>query len=361
MESEGVREGQNDKKKHREIAFAILILMLFNGVFTACGKSGTSSKTEAQKGSIDPNVVYNVINSPEIIASGSISFNSITTAGDRYYVLYSALDDQNQKNLYYMCSFDAEGKNVQNIPIPVEEDAWVAGMGVDLDGGLAIIQNMYNEETQSESNELLYLIIPDDGAEVKDDDAKVNENSTQAAQNGPQVTEKWKHELEVEEFHSSCITSNGQYTVLISDKAVHIYTNEDGKELHTVDLPSEYFYGGICLNEKKEFVLAGAGPKDTTAWRLDPAAGIFTKGEIASDSFYDYSNITNGNGGYDFFLARDDGIYGFVLNGTEPVKVVDFIASDLDIDNIRYSAVISPDSALAVFYEHWGQTPLREY
>lgn len=334
------------KRIHRVVAFAILVSVVFNGFLTACGNSGTSSKAEAQKTSIDPEVVYDVIASPfdndampdnipsaESIASGNILFNNIIAAGDRYYVIYSAFEAQEQKDLYHLCSFDSEGKNAQNVLIPVGEDGWISGMGADSDGGFVILQSMYDEETQSESIELLYLAIEDDG---------------------PQLTEKWKQVLDQEEFNGSCIACNGQYTVLLSDKAVHIYANEDGKELHTVDLPSDHFYGGICLNEKKEFVLAGAGSKDTTAWRLDPATGIFTQGEIASEGFYDYSSITNGNGGYDFFLARNDGIYGFVLDGTEPVKTVDFIASDLDIDNIRYSAVISPDSALAVFYGQGG-------
>ena len=52
------------KRIHRVVAFAILVSVVFNGFLTACGNSGTSSKTESQKTSIDPNVVYNVIDSP---------------------------------------------------------------------------------------------------------------------------------------------------------------------------------------------------------------------------------------------------------------------------------------------------------
>jgi len=369
-----------------------MVSVIFSGFLTACGNSGTSSKTESQKTSIDPNVVYNVIDSPfdrsgengnsissemtegsemvddaqisdpsqasdtaknsgsvdaltdtipsaEDIASGNIRFNSITEAGDRYYVLYSVYGDETDQ--YSLCSFDADGKNVLNIPLPVAKNGWVVGMGADPDGGFVLVQSLYEEETQTGSIELLYFSIADDEA--------------QAAENGPQISEKWKQVLEEETLNSNCVVCNGQYTVLISEKAAHIFANEDGKNLHTVDLPSGDFYGGICLNEKNEFVLAGAGADDTNAWRLDPAAGTFTKAEIASEGFYDFSNISNGNGGYDFFLSRDDGIYGFVLDGTEPVKVVDFIASDLDIESVMYFAVISPDSALTVFYRQNGE------
>ena len=49
------------KRIHRVVAFAILVSVVFNGFLTACGNSGTSSKAEAQKTSIDPEVVYDVM------------------------------------------------------------------------------------------------------------------------------------------------------------------------------------------------------------------------------------------------------------------------------------------------------------
>ena len=263
------------KRIHRVIAFAIMVSVIFSGFLTACGNSGTSSKTESQKTSIDPNVVYNVIDSPfdrsgengnsissemtegsemaddaqisdpsqasdtaknsgsvdaltdtipsaEDIASGNIRFNSISEAGDRYYVLYSIYGDET--NQYSLCTFDADGKNVRNIPLPVAKNGWVVGMGADPDGGFVMVQSLYEEETQTGSIELLYFSIADDEA--------------QAAENGPQISEKWKQVLEEETLNSNCVVCNGQYTVLISEKAAHIFANDfaDAKGVKIADL-----------------------------------------------------------------------------------------------------------------------------
>lgn len=252
-----------------------MVSVIFSGFLTACGNSGTSSKTESQKTSIDPNVVYNVIDSPfdrsgengnsissemtegsemaddaqisdpsqasdtaknsgsvdaltdtipsaEDIASGNIRFNSISEAGDRYYVLYSIYGDET--NQYSLCTFDADGKNVRNIPLPVAKNGWVVGMGADPDGGFVMVQSLYEEETQTGSIELLYFSIADDEA--------------QAAENGPQISEKWKQVLEEETLNSNCVVCNGQYTVLISEKAAHIFANDfaDAKGVKIADL-----------------------------------------------------------------------------------------------------------------------------
>ena len=144
---------------------AVLAAVVSAGILAGCG-SGSPAGTGQEKTSIDPDVVFRVIDSPMEKISMSASedageddpgdmdsytspddsdglIRGITAVDGRYYVIYTVYGAEDGS---WLCSFDKEGKNAQTLRIPSPENGWISGTGIQKDGGVIVLRSVYEEE-----------------------------------------------------------------------------------------------------------------------------------------------------------------------------------------------------------------------
>ena len=337
---------------------AVLAAVVSAGILAGCG-SGSPAGTGQEKTSIDPDVVFRVIDSPmeKIPMSASEdageddpgdmdSYTSpddsdglirgITAVDGRYYVIYTVYGSEDGS---WLCSFDKEGKNAQTLRVPSPENGWISGTGIQKDGSVIVLRSVYEEGSDSSEWHLSSLAPPEEAS----------------GDRGAEMTENWDQVVEADEnFYVRNIICSDRYIVMLTENDLRIHSAGDGKELKKAGLPSAGFYGGICLNGEGDFILAGSGSGTggSSAWKLDPEKGTFAEAKLSAEGFYNFDSISSGHSGYDFFGASEAGIFGFRLDGSEPVEIVDFIASDLSLNWVQGCALLSMDSAIV--HSHTG-------
>lgn len=308
------------------MAFAVLTCTLFG-----CGHAAAAKENKEAAGPVDKNVVFH--EKPSALDSlfndvtaqslgsegGEIYINTVLAVSGRYYVCYSRMDGEEKTSLL---SFDADGNSPVTFDLPLPENGLIAALSVAPDGTIYAASEVMEEESVSWN----LTAIDAKGKKVRD----------QALGGG-------------ENFYVQSMVSTERETWLQSDEEVRVIDNAKGTE-RTVEKPSTDYYGKLCNDSRGDVILVGSTDKGLSAWKYDDKKAAFSEVKIQTDDFWGGEGFSSGSGPYDFYAGKDDGLYGFTLNGSGPVKVLDYLASDLEIGDMQNCALLSAENAVIVSY-----------
>ena len=340
----------------------LLVFALASGALTGCGLIGKRKKpTTLAK--IDKNTTYAQIESPldTILKSaesnadgggnaekapddelsddmGADRFNFIASqaANGRYYVLYSDLE--NADNVF-LCSFDEKGKKEVTIPIPSSEDGGVTHFCVMPDDSIILLDNRYVAQKDVFVRQMGRYTVENKDKDNKDKD-----------KDKPVLKEVWKVTVSDEEdFYPNGLVSTENDIYILTETGVIIYDSKDGAAKLKSDLPKD-FYGNICKTPDGKVLLAASMSPNAFSYTIDPATGKYQENKYQTPGSFYGDAFSSGFGEYDFCIADASCIYGFKIGEPEPVKLFDFIGSDLEIESIIGFSFLSAETAVLMYY-----------
>lgn len=256
-------------------------------------------------------------------------FNFISTeaSGNKYYVLYTDLEADSG---IFLCAFDTEGKNGVRVRLPGSEDSGVNQFSVLPDDSILLLINRYDNKNETFVWQLSHCTI-----EGKDE---------------AELKEIWKKDISSEEdFYPGRMVSTDKNTYLQTDMGILVYDNKDGSEVKKIELPKD-FNGNICKSPKGDIIIAGTDENGVAAYTLDKEKDKFTATKYKAPDFFFSDAVASGSGEYDFYLTKTDGIFGFKLDGVGPVRVMDFLASDLELESTVGCSVLPGGTLVLLYY-----------
>ncbi|MDO5133558.1 MAG: extracellular solute-binding protein [Eubacteriales bacterium] len=278
-------------------------------------------RAEVSSSSVNSGASNNEFSMDGMDESG-INYGGAYVSNGRYYVYYS---DQNGAGDFRLLSFNEKGEDEKTVELPVDEDSFLMGLSISPDGRIFLAKGGYDEKTGDFSNSICGL----------DADGKT----------------LWEKKIKAgEEYYVRGMASNDKATLVYSETDMRVFDNKDGAE-KSVDIPVDDLYGDVCRSKDGDLLLVGINDSEMMAWSLDVDAASFKKTGMSVKGFYGTGVYTGGGTGYDLYTTKDDGVYGLSLDGSEPVKILDYIASDLMIENIQKCAAISPENVLVIYYD----------
>lgn len=342
----------------------LLVFALASGALTGCGLIGKRKKPTALA-KIDKNTTYAQIESPldTILKSaesnaagdgnaakapddelsddmGADRFNFIASqaANGRYYVLYSDLE--NADNVF-LCSFDEKGKKEVTIPIPSSEDGGVTHFCVMPDDSIILLDNRYVAQKDVFVRQMGRYTVENKDKDNKDKDKDKDK---------PVLKEVWKVTVSDEEdFYPNGLVSTENDIYILTETGVIIYDSKDGAAKLKSDLPKD-FYGNICKTPDGKVLLAASMSPYAFSYTIDPATGKYQENKYQTPGSFYGDAFSSGFGEYDFCIADASCIYGFKIGEPEPVKLFDFIGSDLEIESIIGFSFLSAETAVLMYY-----------
>ena len=333
----------------------ILILALTAGTLAGCGLlHGKKGATSLAK--VDMDTIYAQIESPlskikqsaetgseetgseEEAADdmGEERFNFISTqaANGKYYVLYSDLESVNNT---FICVFDEKGEKGQTIPLPGSEEGGITNFTVMSDGSLILLGSQYDGEKEAFAWQM--------GRYTVEEGEK------------PGLKEIWKQTVsEQEDFYPAGMAAAEEEIFMMTEAELRIYDGKEGTEKLKTDLPKD-FYGNICKTPDGRILLVGGGMVNNITYAVDPASGKYQEIKYNIPITFFADTIASGTGQYDFYASASDGVYGLTQNAPEPVKVFDFLASDLEVESVTAFSFLSAETAVLLYFNSdYGST-----
>lgn len=322
----------------------IILLSVIAGYSKTVSAKDTGGKN-AEKG-YDVDTVFQELSSPldglfEKAAGPSndddfienMAYSAAFALNGRYYVTCSSKTEGETKTLY---SFDENGSDLKEISLPSHgENEWVSTLSVSGDGKIFLVMSEFSEDGLSSDSSLKMSCVDAGGREV------------------------WSKKIEGgEDLYAAGMVSAEDVTVLLTGTDVRIIQNKDGKE-KKIPLPADDFYGNVCIGKDGSVLLSAGMDDGIRVWKLDTKKGTYDKQAAAYKNFYSDINAVSGAGSYDFFCAKENGIYGFTLDSSEPTLFLDYVASDLLISSAGSFAVMSDKSVLLTCYDEDDGTSLK--
>ena len=250
-----------------------------------------------------------------------IMYSSTFAKNGKYYTLYSNMGVAQST---YLSVFDADGKNASNLNLPVSSDSYVCGVSADTKGNIYMIA----EDTDKKGNMIYVLRCL-----------------------GDKQKEVWSVSIKADtDFWPLGMISTDSFTAVLSDLSLFIFDNKKGEQ-KKIALPDDSMMAKVCTDSKGNILLVG-WPKDKlTVWSLDSKTFKWNKTKTAPAEFYFTEGVASGSGKYDFYIAKEEGVFGFRTDGSKPVKIVDFQASGQQFIEITGLAMLTQESALVLSYD----------
>lgn len=341
------------KLKGCRILSVILVLAMAAGAMSGCGLFGAQKSTSLAK--LDTNTIYTQIDSPlrallksaesasaadtsaestsddelsDDMGGERFNFTSAQAANGKYYVLYTDLESAGN---VYLCSFDEKGKGGLTIPIPSSEDGGITNFCVMPDDSFILVDNRYVEEKETFVHQMSRYVF--EGGDK------------------PALKEVWKKTIsEEEDFYPVGAVATEKEIFLMTETGVIIYDSKDGAEKLKTELPKE-FSGNICKTPDGRVLLAGSRTDGASSFTIDPATGKYEETKYETASTFYAEAYSSGCGEYDFYMSDTSGVYGFRTDNPKPVKVFDFLVSDLEVESIIGCAFLTADTAVLMYYD----------
>ncbi len=391
-------------KKERMIAKRLLSLatvaVLIVTALAGCGKKKGDSDNlleQAKSGIKD----Y-VFRSEKLDLGDGADYNNVTLSGDRVYA--STYSDN---GFITISSFNSDGSDVKSFKIPEADNESYGYMSFDKEGNLFTILNIYNyddfddgemhimdeqEGAADGSSKEDSGAASDSSAEEKSADKEADEGAGSAG-SSEEVADA---QVDVGELEPLEEEGMGRYEgEMISDEQTYLVKfDPQGKELYRIDLltglEEDEYYGvykmiyaddyGIIISSSKGIELFNDADKsfkilvDTrdssskyyqcsisvyngfdgklfaSYWGdngiefmpFDASKGSFGEKSEALSTFDDYS-FFSGNG-YDLYVSKSDGFYGYDLAKDDLTKLLDYSDSDINLNYSINSVVAISDA-----------------
>ena len=324
---------------HRGLSL-LLTLVLAVVSLSGCGSKSGKNKSKAMT-DLDADIIYQETASPlqdiiktaesgseddapDSIGDGRLNFVSTSTTGGKYYVLYSVIGSENS---YTLCVFDENGKDEQIIPLPAREDTNILSFCASPDGGIFIVTSRFDAEQSTFIPELKKLSL--EKGEVK---------------------EVWAKDINAgEDFEALGMLSTDTGILIQSRTEIRVFSDNDGEQTTTLT-PPEDFYGNLCMTPSGAVILVGFSSGKAETYKVDVKNGKIEAYKVRLPDNYDLDVYASGCGQYDFYAAGGNRVWGYKLDGSEPVVVLDCLASNIETESISGFAVLTTGTMVILYY-----------
>ncbi len=320
--------------KTRPILALILVIIMAVSVLTGCSGYALKKKEEpVALAKADKSDIFTEIPTPlDFVTTSSVGeeddlgeagliFSSAFAKNDRYYTLYTNLGTSGGT---YLSSFDAAGKKASKITLPESDDGMIYCAGADSDGRIYLVSS-----TCDKKGDIVYKL--------------------QCL--GQKQKEVWSTVIKAEQdFEPLGMVTTDSVTAVLSDSRLDVFDNKKGVQKQ-VKLPVENLLGKICTDRKGNILLVGWPDNKLTVWTYDEEKAKFNKTKTFSGNYSYTEGVASGNGKYDFYIAVEEGVFGFVTDGSKPVRIVDFLASNQEFIEITALAMLSQESVYVLSYD----------
>ena len=314
----------------------ILSAAFLVSALTGCGGYALKQNTDHKPVAVakaDSSVIFTEIPSPlekittetiggeDDMGAEGIIYSSTFAKNGKYYTLYSNIGAAEST---YVSTFNADGKEASDFTLPVSADGYIACVSADTEGRIYMI----SEDVDKKENMVYMLRCLDD-----------------------KQKEVWSVRINADQdFMPLGMTTTDSFTAVLSDLDLYIFDNKKGEQ-KKFRLPADNMMAKVCTDSKGNILLVGWPEDKLTVWSLDSKTFKFNKTKAAASGFYYTEGVASGSGKYDFYLAKEEGVFGFRTDGSKPVKIVDFPASGQQFIEITGLAMLSQDSALVLSYD----------
>ena len=320
------------------------IITLVAGNIAGCGKGkNTSVLEQAVSGAKD-----NVFRTEKLDLGDQAGkdYNRILLVGNRVYATTYA--DSGKMSVI---SFNQDGSNPTSYSIPESDNESHGYMCFDSEGNMYSILEEYH---YSDDEAVLYSDSDEDPEGMNKAEAvyEEEENKQYLVKYDPQGAEVLRVLLgedlaEGEYFSVYSMIYDEKYGVLMaSTKGIQLFNEADSSFktlLDTTDKSSPYADSSISLYNGFDGQIFASlwTDKGLELSSFDPATGKMGEKSTAFHTFDNY--IFFGGNGYDLYISKSDGIYGYDKSKDNIEKLVDYVYSDINVDYTISSIVAISD------------------
>lgn len=318
----------------RLLAF-VLVSAMAASALTGCSGYALKKKEETVTvAKADTSLIFTEVETPlntvsaasvgntDDMVSDGIMFSCSFAKNGKYYTMYS---DPTAGSKTYLSTFDGAGKKASKISLPTPEDGIVNCISADSKDNIYTVSGEANDK-----GDMVYVI------------RSYNEKRKRV----------WGTRIKAGvDFEPLGMVSLDDFTAVLSGESLLIFDNKEGKQKN-VKLPASDMISKICTDSSGNILLVGWKDfSELAVWRMDSETCKFTSVKVTGKGFGYSDGVASGNGKYDFYLTKEDGVYGFTAKEHKPVKIVDFSSSDLMFMEISSLAMLSSESALILSYD----------
>ncbi len=150
---------------------------------------------------------------------------------------------------------------------------------------------------------------------------------------------------DMEYFYVGSMAVDGQGNVYLSSEKKLFVLNANGSRMF--DIPLETYINGMVLGSEGNIVAQISGDKGTTLREIDLATKSFGREQLLETGTY--FTILPGRG-YSLLLDDRDSVYGFDMATGTKTKLLNWIDSDVDVNQINSIAQIAQDKLICLGY-----------
>ena len=348
---------KNKSLLKRGISLMSLTALLI-GSLSGCslgGGNGSSLVDEAAKGSKD----Y-VFKSEKLDIVDASDYSNISIVGERIYATtYS--DGEN----ITICSFNSDGSDLKTVKIPEEDSESHGNMTYDMDGNLYCIHYKYyytdkqgnvidmndnpDEEGMGDEDIIVDKMVPDDEDAEEDYEYHEEQYLQKYDAEGHELINLLLSDGQDEDNYFSLfgmVYDDKNGLILSSNRGIQKFNEADQSFtmiLDTTDTASDYKDNSISLYRGFDGKIFASlwGDHGIELRSFDPETGKMGEASEQFKTYDDYSFF--GGNGYDLYVSKTDGFYGYDLAKDTLTKLLDFVDSDLSISYSVNSVVAVSD------------------
>ncbi len=229
---------------------------------------------------------------------------------------------------------DEQGNEISSTPLEMSSDTSVYSLDVDDKGNVYILFERYSWDPKTESGEeSFWMTAVSESGEIK-----------------------WQYDIASQKpgydaneyFYVNSIKAVGDCIILCSTNKI-IIVDQNGE---LVCENSEGFNGDwyevVCTNDKKAY-LKRYNEKGICFNELDLKNGRYGSDIEANDRIAMGSLYAGGK--YDMLMQDSNAVYAYNVKDDEPIKLVDMLASDISVANMRNMTMKDDSNILAVYDE----------
>lgn len=323
------------KKRGKRVLACALIVIL--SACTACGGKGSSSKSSDVKAKkVDMNTVFQAksVSLGDDLGENSY-FSCMNVVDGRYNMVIRDWTDDTDGGTVY--SFAQDGTDIKKTKLPdLDDGVSVSGTAMDIKGNI-------------------YRVLD---ASTYDDDGNYQAGKMTLEQISPDGTAGWSADLytpkgsdDEENFSvSSLVTDSSGDNLYVAEsdaKKIDVFSTADGSKTGSCAVSDDQTYGTLAADGNGDIVYSYDG-----FYKVNLKKGELEKLSTDNDDL-GYGTIYSGSGNM-IYADDSDGISSIDVSTGKISLLIDYVASDLDIDNLQHFAGTDESHFAAVYDDDDG-------
>lgn len=307
----------------------VALLALSTAVCTACGGSKKGSgDSDVKADKVDVNTVFQAsdVDLGDLLGDNS-SINSLTAAKDGYNAVVT--DWSKEKDGGTLVTFKQDGSDVATKALPdLEENVTLSAAGADSDGNVYRILDLstYDEDGNYQSGKIYLQKTGSDGKQAWSIDLYApDENSDDTFQMSGFLTN----------------SPDGNLYICEAD-TIEGFGMADGSKQGSCKVPENGDYGNLAADGNGDVVYCCSTDTGTGLYKVNLKKGTCDEIKIDDENALNYSTVYSGTDST-VYTGSDKGIYSVDVTSGKASLCINYIASDLDVDDMQNLAGLDSD------------------